>query len=297
MSCQNLAEKRCSQCRIAAYCSRECQKGDWKRHKKEDCSDAERIVEVEENTEGKEVKVQLRGSDVHGRGVFATADISVGEKICFFDGDDRSLRFKVTMLRHSDNQTKEGCLGIKDPARLFGHICHGLPDVNMFAKHHNKRDVVRIGKTEPDHDFGVGQFINDGCKPNLLDKLDFGVGYKQLKSYLEDSEQKANVQMGPNYWFVASRPIRRGVELLTHYGLEFWLQKLMLESSVPAWRFYYYSLMDQQTKPFNLTKLYQYDMITCKEFLRVMLGDEEMAERSADPKWELFKLSESVNLQ
>ena len=102
---------------------------------------------------------------------------------------------------------------------------------------------------------------------------------------------------GSGYRFEATRRIRRGEELLTHYGFEFWLQKFLLEAAEPVRRFYYYSLMDQWTKPFNLTLLYQYDASTCREFLRTVLGDGERAEQTEDPKWELLKLSERINLQ
>ena len=36
--------KRCAKCRVAAYCSRECQVSDWKRHKKGACAAFQRMV-------------------------------------------------------------------------------------------------------------------------------------------------------------------------------------------------------------------------------------------------------------
>lgn len=34
LACQAVATKRCSVCKTAMYCSQECQRGDWKAHKK-----------------------------------------------------------------------------------------------------------------------------------------------------------------------------------------------------------------------------------------------------------------------
>ena len=299
--CGECADKRCAECRLVAYCSKECQKRDWKNHRKSECVRSDKIEEVVD-TAGMEIKVSVKESPVHGRGVFATADILSGERVCFFDGEDRSLRFKVTMVRQPPSRkgSDEDTIGIKNAAAVFEHTIRGLRDLDMFAKHSGKADVVRIGKREPDSDFGVGQFVNDGAMPALSDPvLDFSAGYDRLKEYLASSERKANVTLSAGvggYWFAATRRIRRGEELFTHYGFEFWLQKFMLEASEPVRRFYYYSLMDQRTKPFNLTLLYQYDGSTCREYLRTVLGDGELADETEDPKWELLKLSERINL-
>ena len=38
--CHNVGSFRCSRCKIAKYCSKECQKAAWKQHKKQCKSDA-----------------------------------------------------------------------------------------------------------------------------------------------------------------------------------------------------------------------------------------------------------------
>mmetsp|Transcript_12582 Transcript_12582/g.25146 ORF Transcript_12582/g.25146 Transcript_12582/m.25146 type:complete len:548 (-) Transcript_12582:73-1716(-) len=48
----------CSRCQWKAYCGRECQKLDWKRHKREECSDEKRIA-----AEKKEYQEQRRGEE------------------------------------------------------------------------------------------------------------------------------------------------------------------------------------------------------------------------------------------
>ena len=87
--CGECADKRCAECRLVAYCSRECQKSDWKNHRKSECLRSSDKIQEVVDTDAMEVKVAVRESPVHGRGVFATADVTPGEKVCFFDGEDR----------------------------------------------------------------------------------------------------------------------------------------------------------------------------------------------------------------
>ena len=42
----------------------------------------------------------------------------------------------------------EDTLGVKNAADVFEHTVRGLRDVNMFAKHPSKSDVVRVGRRE-----------------------------------------------------------------------------------------------------------------------------------------------------
>lgn len=104
--CHRLTETKCAACKEAHYCARKCQKSDWKKHKlicgkmkqiepRED-EDATPLVEAREDgigvldedrfeevvdPAGLEVKVEVRESPIHGRGVFATKDIKKGEKV------------------------------------------------------------------------------------------------------------------------------------------------------------------------------------------------------------------------
>ena len=104
--CHQLTETKCSACKEAHYCSRKCQKSDWKKHK-QICGKIKKLEpreddlnptlveareeDVAENDEDRfeevvdpadlEVKVEVRESPIHGRGVFATKDIRKGEKV------------------------------------------------------------------------------------------------------------------------------------------------------------------------------------------------------------------------
>jgi hypothetical protein len=73
--CASFSSLRCGKCHVVSYCSRKCQKKDWKdNNHKILCKGSVYI--------GRSL---IPGA---GRGVFATRTFEINEKICFYDGED-----------------------------------------------------------------------------------------------------------------------------------------------------------------------------------------------------------------
>merc|ERR1719511_489921 len=131
-------------------------------------------------------------------------------------------------------------------------MAHPNPKMNGY---------VVVGRTSEEDisgmTFGVGQFVNDGVKPVMSDdETDFVSASQALNDYQGKSLKAMNCEVDKNFWFVASKDIKAGQELLTHYGFEFWVHKLMLQSKNPQSIFLLYSLHEQTSKPFNLRQFF-----------------------------------------
>jgi len=311
-NCGLPAETKCSRCKLVRYCNKECQKKHWKRQHKRTCvphdggsdpdqDDPDNLVQVV-NTDDMTLQVQVRKSGNHGHGVFANADIAKGTKVCFYDGDLKDSKVNVKMRK-----AKDGTLSIVDASDYFRMSMVPDPDYDRIMAHPNPKmnGYVVVGRTDlqpadqpfPDG-FGVGQFVNDGCKPNLsADETDFVAASKALNDYQAASLKAMNCEVDRNFWFVASRDIKAGEELLTHYGFEFWVHKLMLLSKNPNSVFLLYSLHEQTSKPFNLRQFFDYDSDTIKAFLVDMCGlPTDTVANYKSPKDLMFELMEKVNI-
>ncbi len=74
------------------------------------------------------LSVELRPSAVHGRGVFVTRRVSRGDLLCFFDGEMRDARMRLSMARAAD-----GTLTIKNAEEVFGTIVGTEKQVDKLA--------------------------------------------------------------------------------------------------------------------------------------------------------------------
>ena len=279
--------RKCARCKDVAYCGRECQKRDWKvRHK--------RICDDGENPQN-EPKVKVAKSSRHEFGLFATEKIAKGEKVAFFAGDDRDGAVKVTMTR-----TKEGVLGLKNAEDVFRGLFEAEHEVDNCLSHPNPdKQLVRIGDRESRSGFGLGQFINDGLKPDLETVDDYESARNELQKYESKSRELANCEVfGSQFWFRSTREIEEGEELLTHYGCEFWLNKAMLaEKESATRRFLLYSLQEQDRKAFNLRNCFNYDKATCEAFLKVVVRrDSEKDVEEVDPLRAIIDLTERIKI-
>ena len=280
---------KCSKCKDISYCGRDCQKKDWKRHKKF-CDDGK-------EPESGVAKVRVRVSRRHGKGLFAVDDIAQGEKICFFAGEDCDAAVKVTVTK-----SEAGVLSIKEAEKVFKALMEDASTVDRCLSHPDPiRRSVRIGDSESESrfpPFGLGQFINDAEKPDLGFVEEYEEARKELQRYEASSRSAANCQVkGAKYWFIATKDIKSGDEILTHYGCEFWLHKAMLDCKAAEKRFLFYSLQEQDGKPFNLRNCFNYDKRTCAAFLRhlIRVHEEEDVE-DLDPMREIIHLTEKIKI-
>ena len=77
-----------------------------------------------------------------------------------------------------------------------------------------------------------------------------------------------NCEVDKNLWFVTTKDVGAGQELVTHYGFEFWVHRPLVtdtEGSIslknrmtPQAMLLFYSLHDQSGKPFNLRQFFDY---------------------------------------
>ena len=83
-----------------------------------------------------------------------------------------------------------GQLKIKNAADVFKSILDSAPDVDRCIVHPDAKWSmnVKIGNMDPESKvesgFGIGQFINDFCKPEIdLREMDFGHCSEELTKY------------------------------------------------------------------------------------------------------------------
>ncbi|XP_059089540.1 uncharacterized protein LOC131885494 [Tigriopus californicus] len=152
------------------------------------------------------------------------------------------------------------------------------------------------GHDEPLDTFGIGQFINDACKPQVQ-TMDFSSTLEALTRYQMESTHKSNCEVGPDNWFIATRDIETNQELFTHYGFEFWAQKFMLDSASPVERLLFYAVMDQNRKPFDLRRFYNFTDATMRSFLKVLIQVPDVEQENFDPKKYICQVTDQINIQ
>ena len=97
------------------------------------------------------------------------------------------------------SRTSEGILSILNPEEVFNHVCNCLTTVDRCMAHPDStKQIVKFGhvdepqKVSREQPFGVGQFINDGARPEYGPDLDFTaattvrviVSYKKSELFL-----------------------------------------------------------------------------------------------------------------
>ncbi len=300
--CAKDTETKCKSCQRVYYCSRICQKKDWKNQHKWQCQrtggqeqeddgeEDDRFQEIPDES-GIQLRVKVGPSPGRGLGVFATADIPKGEKVCYFKGVTKSDKVKVTMYK-----TAEGVLGIRNAGEVFAKTCTQDKDGDMCLAHPNpKKRAVRIGDAEAKEGLGVGQFVNDADRP-VLQSTDFAEGSREVERYQKKSLSGSNCEVRQDFWFVSTRTVREGEELVTHYGPHYWLARTLAREERAEMRLLMYALQDQGTKPFDLRRFFEYDEATCDAFLKDLLWLPKKKWTSDSAQKTIMKLTEKINI-
>lgn len=190
------------------------------------------------------LRVEVKPSPVHGRGVFTTEDVSKGSKLCMYDGEDMS----------------------KSEHKARGE------DLSYVMSHPGNPSIVRVGFQQEKDPFGVGQFINDFACLNIADRLDikpttFRDCENYVRVYQERSYNGANVSFQlaeGHFWLYATKDIRRGDELFLKYGADYWLYQMYHRTTHLLWKIIYSQLMP--TPPIPDVFLTTWDEAKCKSY-------------------------------
>ncbi len=132
---------------------------------------------------------EVRKSNIHGNGVFATKDIKKGEIICFYDG--------VIITKEEYQETKS--LNIVDTGTII---------VKGYEKEYNP--------------IGVGQFINDYAKIDLTGDRENMLN--QICDYYDND--KTNVSFNTvegKILIVSKEDIKKDEEILCLYNHSYWI--------------------------------------------------------------------------
>merc|ERR1719354_807673 len=133
----------------------------------------QKTIEVEKDF-GSTASVEVRDSNVHGRGVFALRDFKRGERICFYDGE-----MKTQAQLHKQVSEKKIPL-----------------NKNYWMTHPSNPDLTLCGFPNPQNKHGVGQLINDSKMPSIQ-YLDYSKGLEECEEYVTESRRLANASFMP----------------------------------------------------------------------------------------------------
>ena len=136
---------------------------------------SEEFSEEADLLEMMESVVEVRQSNIHGRGVFAKRDIKADEFVCIYEGKLLSIS---TILENRLSQDKE-----------------------YWLAHPTDPTLILCGYKNPQSKLGVGQLLND-AKRVQLKELDFKNGIKMCEEYVKESIQLPNVAFKPDKEYV-----------------------------------------------------------------------------------------------
>ncbi|RYE20761.1 MAG: SET domain-containing protein-lysine N-methyltransferase [Sphingobacteriaceae bacterium] len=169
--------------------------------------------------------VKVGNSKRHGKGVFAMRDIAMGEAVAYYDGYNLVNPPSLTLEQHQ-------------------YSMQYLPEWETNANDH----TTRIGFKSPISNHGCAQFFNDAIRPDL-DSLVHSNGQIRWKDCLEESQKYLRkgvpvsmVQLDTNKeainWFFACRDIRKGEEIVYHYGENYWYHSNWYSHNSPKSNFH-----------------------------------------------------------
>lgn len=159
------------------------------------------------------VKIQTSNLDNAGMGLFAKAMFHKGEIVCEYAGE---IKYKTQM------------------GKLYESDYDEYLKIHKFVRALD-RDRVVVGDPKLINDDWMksGVYVNDGACLDTSIKYDLDPNCKLIARYHELSMQRQNVEAYVNedkIYYVATKRIKKGDEIYTHYGKHYWL----LLSGIPA---------------------------------------------------------------
>jgi SET domain-containing protein len=157
----------------------------------------------------------IRQSNINnaGYGVFAKCEYKKGDYICFYDAVEADINttddFIYSIKNPFDNKNYIGCKKIKN------------------------KD-------------GIGQYINDSFSFELIDDYRddngfFRISNNKIKLAIEEYKNKSNensncgfsINKKQLFKIYATKDINENEELYLHYGIDYWLSKIQIETDEP----------------------------------------------------------------
>jgi hypothetical protein len=171
--------------------------------------------------------IELRSSEIHGLGLFATADIPNGSIITFYPcdcpytpGDNDCKIYYPDDL--DDNDFKENIIEIKD---RYG-MCHKCSILGEYGMIGNPKNIYNTKF--------LGHMIND-CTGNIYNGIEYSELLKEdcklfrdiFIKYVKNVSEKCNcvISSHPNMpimYIKTTKDIHNGMEILTYYNFAYW---------------------------------------------------------------------------
>jgi tetratricopeptide (TPR) repeat protein len=208
--------------------------------------------------------VEVRLSNIHGKGVFAVQDIKKDEAVCLYDG---KLMDEVHLLKL-----------VKAEAPM---------DREYWMNHPRDPRLTLCGYKAPKTVLGIGQIINDYRKPEIVE-LNFKHGITACEEYVIASRKHQNVTFkadGMDFCLYAAKDINKDEELFLHYGYKIWLETFTKDLTKEStnghlWRLLYWALDGEvhgmvgngQAKVFRIGDAYDFDEKEYQSIVEVLLA-------------------------
>ena len=205
------------------------------------------------------MSVEIRISDLHGKGMFATKDIKEGEVICHYGG--------YTMCFHCCRRNVKSDTGLLKRCE---------PYVLMDSNQRWVGDPQLVDEDNIDP-FDCGFMINDAFRPKIFTSKNAVDYIDSVLEYYEKSANNSNCSLLSKC--VARRDIKAGEEITTTYGYMYWANidpSIEVPNKVSAAIYYAHQLTDGLP-----------DLKTLRVMLNNMLDSEKFEEYSKQLKCEL----------
>tara|TARA_R110000868_G_C10864459_1_gene761776 strand:+ start:166 stop:798 length:633 start_codon:yes stop_codon:yes gene_type:complete len=161
-----------------------------------------------------ELKIEIKKSNIHGYGVFATKNIKKNEIITFYPADIIIKKDKIGSKIYTSERYSEKK---EENKTLTNWKNDGSPLNNPYLLNINKEYSI-IGDSDfKDNLNYVGHLINDGAKHNRTEKskqIYMKIAFLKMNCCYEKSNTCVYIE--------AIKDIKKNEELFMAYGIDYW---------------------------------------------------------------------------